>query len=94
VLTHLKNKRRIDCAIDEDAIPSSIAALGVTASAGAQIISIVATKAVREACECLRWWRRSGVVSGKVAVVPIASRVQIEAWIVATLLGDLGEDVE
>ena len=54
-LTHLKNKHRIDCAIDEDAIPSSIAALGATASAGAQIISTVATKAVREACECLRW---------------------------------------
>jgi hypothetical protein len=48
-LTHLKNKHKIDCAIDEDAIPSSIAALGATASAGAQIISTVATKAVREA---------------------------------------------
>jgi hypothetical protein len=48
-LTYLKNKRRIDCAIDEDTIPSSIAVLGATASAGAQIISTVATKAVREA---------------------------------------------
>ena len=34
------------------------------------------------------------MVSGKVAVVPVTSRVKIEAWIVATLLGDLGEDVE
>jgi hAT family C-terminal dimerisation region len=49
---------------------------------------------ILEACECLRWWWRSGVVSGKVAVVPIASRVQIEAQIVATLLGDLEEDIE
>jgi hypothetical protein len=34
------------------------------------------------------------MVSGKVAVIPIASRVKIEARIVATLLGGLGEDVE
>jgi hypothetical protein len=48
-LTHLKNKHRIDCTIDEDTIPSSIATLGATASPGAQIISTVATKAVCEA---------------------------------------------
>lgn len=45
-----KNKHRIDCTVDEDAIPSSIVALGATASVGVQIISTVTTKAVREAC--------------------------------------------
>jgi hAT family C-terminal dimerisation region len=49
---------------------------------------------ILEACGCLRWWWRSGVVSGRAAVVPIASRVQVEAQIVATLAGGLGEDVE
>src|SRR5271170_7127924 len=50
---------------------------------------------VLKACEYLRWWWwRSGVVSGKVAVTSMASRVQIEARIVTTLLGGLGEDVE
>jgi hypothetical protein len=49
---------------------------------------------VLEACECLRWWWRSGVVSGKAAVVPMTPRAQIEAQVVTTLLGSLWEDVE
>jgi hypothetical protein len=49
---------------------------------------------VLEACECLRWWWRSGVVSGKAAVVPMTPRAQIEAQVVTTLLGGLWEDVE
>jgi len=34
------------------------------------------------------------VISGKVAVTLMASRVQIEARIITALLGGLGEDVE
>jgi hypothetical protein len=49
---------------------------------------------VLEACECLRWCWRSGVVSGKAAVVPMTPRAHIEAHIVTNLLGGLWEDVE
>jgi hAT family C-terminal dimerisation region len=49
---------------------------------------------VLEACECLRWWWRSGVISGKVAAVPNTPRSEIEAQSVNALLGDLRQDVE
>jgi hAT family C-terminal dimerisation region len=44
---------------------------------------------VLKACECLRWWWRSGVISGKVTVVPNIPRSEIEAQFVNALLGDL-----
>ena len=53
---------------------------------------------ILEACECLRWWWTSGVVTGTAMVCPIATRVQTEAQLVtALLLGDAGtveEDVD
>jgi hypothetical protein len=49
---------------------------------------------ILESRKRLLWWWTPGVVSGKVAVASIASRVQIEAQIAATLLGGLGDDVE
>jgi hypothetical protein len=53
----------------------------------------LARREVLEACQCLWCWWRSGVINGKVAVVP-TSRVQIKAQVVATLLGGLWEDAE
>ena len=51
---------------------------------------------VIEACECLRWWWRTGVVSGRSPACPPTPRAEIEAGVVTTLLGNaLGEqDVE
>ena len=49
---------------------------------------------VLEACECLRWWWRSGVISGKVAAVPNTPRSEIEAEFVNALLGNPRQDVE
>jgi hypothetical protein len=52
---------------------------------------------VIEACERLRWWWRTGVVSGKSPACPPTPRVEIEAGVVIILLGDalLGQqDVE
>jgi len=51
---------------------------------------------VLEACECLRWWWRNGVVAGAVTGCPIP-RAQIEARLIAALLGDaalIEDDVE
>jgi hypothetical protein len=49
-----------------------------------------------EACECLRWWWRTGVVVGKPPVSAMAPRVEAEARIVTKLLGNcfLGDDDE
>jgi len=41
-----------------------------------------------EACECLRWWWRTGVVSGASPACPLTPRAEIEARVVTTLLGD------
>jgi hypothetical protein len=52
---------------------------------------------ILKGCECLRWRWRNGVVIGTVTVRPIIPRVQIEAQLVTTLLGDAGaveEDVD
>jgi hypothetical protein len=52
---------------------------------------------VIEACECLRWWWRTGVVSGRSPACSPTPRAEIEAGVVTALLGDalLGEqDVE
>jgi hypothetical protein len=52
---------------------------------------------VLEACECLRWWWRNGVVTGAVTGCPIVPRAQIEAQLIVALLGDaalLEDDVE
>jgi hypothetical protein len=52
---------------------------------------------ILEACECLPWWWRNGVVTGTVIVCPTATRVQNEAQLVTALLGDAGpveEDVD
>jgi hypothetical protein len=52
---------------------------------------------VVEACECLRWWWRAGVISGEPTGVTMIPRVDIEARFVDALVGDtaLGEeDVE
>jgi hAT family C-terminal dimerisation region len=43
---------------------------------------------VIEACECLRWWWRNGVVSGMPTVCPMAPRAVVEAQFVAVLVGD------
>jgi hypothetical protein len=50
-----------------------------------------------EACECLRWWWRNGVVTGIAITCPTATRVHTEAQLVTALLGDAGaveEDVD
>ena len=52
---------------------------------------------ILEACECLRWWWRNGVVTGSVTECPIPPRAQIEAQFIAALLGDaalIGDEVE
>jgi hypothetical protein len=48
-----------------------------------------------EACECLRWWWRNGVVTGMVLVCPMTPRVEVEAQIMTVLIGDgaLGEEM-
>jgi hypothetical protein len=46
---HLKNKYNIDCKVDDEAVPFSIAAFSVIASAGVSAIVIVASKVIREA---------------------------------------------
>ena len=43
---------------------------------------------ILEACECLRWWWRNGVVTGAVTGCPILPRAQIEAQLITALLGD------
>jgi hypothetical protein len=52
---------------------------------------------VLEACGCLRWWWRNGVVTGTATGCLIPPRAQIEAQLTATLLGDAAsveDDVE
>ena len=49
---------------------------------------------VLEACECLRWWWRSGVISRKVAADPNTPRSEIEVQSINALLGDLRQDIE
>ena len=49
---------------------------------------------ILEACECLRWWWRSGVVTGRLTTGPMTPRVQIEAQFVTALLGDAALDEE
>jgi hypothetical protein len=52
---------------------------------------------ILEACECLQWWWRNGVVTGTVTACSTTTRVQIEAQLVTALLGDAGaveEDVD
>jgi hypothetical protein len=48
-----------------------------------------------EACECLRWWWRNGVVTGRASTCPMTPRVEIEAQITTALIGDgaLGEEM-
>jgi hypothetical protein len=36
------------------------------------------------------WWWRMGLVTGTVTAYPTTTRVQIEAWLATTLLGDAG----
>jgi hypothetical protein len=43
---------------------------------------------VIEACECLRWWWRNGVVSGMPTVCPMTPRAVVEVQFVAALVGD------
>jgi hypothetical protein len=47
-----------------------------------------------EACECLRWWWRNGVVTGRLTAGPMTPRVQIEDQFVTALLGDAALDEE
>jgi hAT family C-terminal dimerisation region len=51
---------------------------------------------VIEACECLRWWWRTGVVLGRPPASTMMPRDEIEARVVTTLLGNglLGGDDE
>ena len=52
---------------------------------------------ILEAYECLRWWWRSGIVTGRLTAGPMTPRVQVEAQFVTALLGDAAlaeEDVE
>jgi len=51
---------------------------------------------VLEACECLRWWWRTGVISGTPTVTQIPTRTQVEDQVVTALLGDVavGDDEE
>jgi hypothetical protein len=52
---------------------------------------------ILEACECLRWWWRNGVVTGAVTGCPIVPRAQVEAQFITALLGDTAlveDDVE
>jgi len=49
---------------------------------------------ILEACECLRWWWRNGVVTGRLTTGPMTPRVQIEAQFVTALLGDAALDEE
>src|SRR5205085_3026684 len=43
---------------------------------------------VLEACECLRWRWRNGVVSGMPTVCPMTPRAVVEAQFVTALVGD------
>jgi hypothetical protein len=43
---------------------------------------------VIEACECLRWWWRNGVVSGMPTVCPMTPRAVVEAQFITALVGD------
>src|ERR1700726_2108764 len=43
---------------------------------------------VIEACECLRWWWRNGVVSGMPTACPMTPRAVVEAQFVTVLVGD------
>jgi hypothetical protein len=43
---------------------------------------------VLEACECLRWWWRNGVMTGTATGCLAPSRAQIEAQLISALLGD------
>ena len=45
---------------------------------------------ILEACECLWWWWKNEVATGIVIACPTATRVQTEAQLVTTLLGDAG----
>jgi len=49
---------------------------------------------ILEACECLRWWWRTGVISGTPPVTQIPTRTQVEDRVVTALLGDvaIGDD--
>jgi hypothetical protein len=47
-----------------------------------------------EACKCLWWWWRNGVVTGRLTAGPMTPRVQIEAQFVTALLGDAALDEE
>ena len=49
---------------------------------------------VLEACECLRWWWRNRVVTGRLIAGLMMLRVQIEAQFVTALLGDAALDEE
>ena len=49
---------------------------------------------ILEACECLRWWWRNGVVTGRLTAGPMTPRVQIEDQFVTALLGDAALDEE
>lgn len=41
-----------------------------------------------EACECLRWWWRNGVVLGIPTACPVTPRAVVEAQFVTALIGD------
>src|SRR5271163_4065504 len=43
---------------------------------------------VLEACECLRWWWKNGVMSGIPTVCPMTPRAVVEAQFVTALVGD------
>jgi hypothetical protein len=43
---------------------------------------------VIEACECLRWWWRNGVVSGMPTVCPMTPQAVVEAQFITALVGD------
>jgi hypothetical protein len=49
---------------------------------------------ILEACECLLWWWRNGVVAGRLTAGPMTPRVQFEAQFVTGLLGDAALDEE
>ena len=51
---------------------------------------------VLEACEYLRWWWRTGVISGTPTVTQIPTRAQVEDRVVAAFVGDVavGDDEE
>ena len=52
---------------------------------------------ILEACECLKWWWRNGMMTGVVTGCPIVPRAQVEAHFITALLGDTAlveDDVE